>query len=444
MEDNNILKFDNLGVWKSEEMVLDNFNMAIAGSESLLLISSTNKGVLSSILSLDIDDDLKMDGKMEYRGKELLKNIKNIKRYSDKDKNLMKVSETLKEIFVIQRESYKIMDKTLTLGEQIIDFIPYNARVRMLNAVLRREMISSKDVELLISNYEKYPDKEDYVRFWSTEYGVVNKTNDIYHILQGNENKTDKLKELLIFQKTGIDLPNIVELRDFYKYVTGLNTNTENKKSQEEYDKLMKEKKRFAFFKLALKLNRKGIEDILTRELKRYMLEYLKFMGFSNDESILNVYPSTDSEILIKHLFLAILIFSDAKLLVFECSKNIEKFLGSVNLLRKTYGFGVICISEDAYVLKTMPGLFDYVKVIYSGKTVEDAPVDQFTKEQLHPYSKSLMSGKKNITGSYSEGCVYYKNCRYSMAICKNNTPDMINFNEKRNVACFIYGNKNF
>ncbi len=443
MENDNVLNFENFTVWKSGDKVMDNVNMSVADSDSLLLIYGKNKGALQSILSLDIDKDIDLYGKIEYHGKDVVREIKNIKRYSDKDKNLMKVSEILKDIFVIQEESYKTMDKTLTLGEQIIDFIPYNARIHMLNAVLRREMISSKDIELLISNYEKYTDKEDFVRFWSTEYAVINKTNDIYHILQQDENKADRLKELLIFQKTGIDLANIVELRDFYKYMTDLNRNAENEKNKIDYGKSKDERKRFAFFKLALKLNRKGIEDVLTRELKRYMLEYLKFMGFTDDESILNVYPSADIELLIKHLFLAILIFSDSKMLVFDYSKNIKRFLDNVNLLRKTFGFGVICIARDAAILKTMPELFDYVKIIYYGSTVEDAPEGEFISEQLHPYSKSLMEGKKNIKGYYGKGCIYYKNCKYSMDICKNDKPDTINFNEKRSVTCFIYGNKN-
>ena len=104
MENDNVLNFENFTVWKSGDKVMDNVNMSVADSDSLLLIYGKNKGALQSILSLDIDKDIDLYGKIEYHGKDVVREIKNIKRYSDKDKNLMKVSEILKDIFVIQEE----------------------------------------------------------------------------------------------------------------------------------------------------------------------------------------------------------------------------------------------------------------------------------------------------------------------------------------------------
>ena len=60
-----------------------------------------------------------------------------------------------------------------------------------------------------------------------------------------------------------------------------------------------------------------------------------------------------------------------------------------VKKLRREIGMSVIWITHD---LGIVAGLADRVAVMYAGKIVESAPVDELFKNPQHPYSKGLLN----------------------------------------------------
>jgi oligopeptide/dipeptide ABC transporter ATP-binding protein len=114
--------------------------------------------------------------------------------------------------------------------------------------------------------------------------------------------------------------------------------------------------------------------------------------------------------------------------------------------LKLTYLF----ISHDLGVVRYF---CDKVGVMYLGSLVEVASAEELFDNQLHPYTKALLSAvpasnplvRKNriilegdvpSPASPPSGCRFHSRCRYCSEICKKETPKLENINEHHSVAC--------
>lgn len=129
-----------------------------------------------------------------------------------------------------------------------------------------------------------------------------------------------------------------------------------------------------------------------------------------------------------------------------------------VNLLREfqlekrlTYLF----IAHDLSMIRYVS---DQVGVMYLGRLVELASVDQIYKEPLHPYTKGLLSSipipnptearkrvKSEISGDLPSpiapppGCRFHTRCPYKMPICEEVLPPEKDQGDGHMVACHLY-----
>ncbi len=96
----------------------------------------------------------------------------------------------------------------------------------------------------------------------------------------------------------------------------------------------------------------------------------------------------------------------------------------------------------------------DYVSVMYAGRIVENAPVNEFFTNTSHPYSLALLKslpsagkGKKlqTIPGQppsiqqFIQGCRFNLRCEHCMDICKNVVPPVYKVGEEHFSACFLH-----
>lgn len=98
------------------------------------------------------------------------------------------------------------------------------------------------------------------------------------------------------------------------------------------------------------------------------------------------------------------------------------------------------------------------VGVMYLGRLVELASVDQIYKEPLHPYTKGLLSSipipnptearkrvKSEISGDLPSpiapppGCRFHTRCPYKMPICEEVLPPEKDQGDGHMVACHLY-----
>ncbi len=97
----------------------------------------------------------------------------------------------------------------------------------------------------------------------------------------------------------------------------------------------------------------------------------------------------------------------------------------------------------------------DRIYVMYAGNMVETAPTAELFREQLHPYSKALVSCIPRLSGggvaegipgrlpNYVDppkGCRFAPRCLQAMPRCYEEKPEYVDVGKQHQVACFLYG----
>ena len=124
--------------------------------------------------------------------------------------------------------------------------------------------------------------------------------------------------------------------------------------------------------------------------------------------------------------------------------------------LRDRYQMAVIWITHD---LGVVAGLADRVIVMYAGKIVEEALVDELYGKPAHPYTSMLLQALprvdrrrnerreerlKSIPGAppnllvAPKGCSFAPRCEYSLARCWEEQPPTVNINSDHYVSCWM------
>jgi oligopeptide/dipeptide ABC transporter ATP-binding protein len=127
--------------------------------------------------------------------------------------------------------------------------------------------------------------------------------------------------------------------------------------------------------------------------------------------------------------------------------------------MREKLGTSVILITHDLGIIAEMA---DRVAVMYAGRIVEEAPVEELFDNQLHPYTQGLVAsipilGKVTekldvIPGSVPnlinlpEGCRFAPRCRlreqYGLEICTREEPELVQVRPGHKVRCWLYNSK--
>ncbi|MCU0851257.1 MAG: ABC transporter ATP-binding protein [Candidatus Thermoplasmatota archaeon] len=121
--------------------------------------------------------------------------------------------------------------------------------------------------------------------------------------------------------------------------------------------------------------------------------------------------------------------------------------------LQEKFQLTYLFITHDLSVIKYIS---DRVGVMYAGKIVECAPTKDLFWEQLHPYTKALLSAipipdprmkRKHIhlKGEVPSlinpptGCRFHPRCPYAMPKCSEAEPELKEFHKDHFVACYLY-----
>ncbi len=102
-----------------------------------------------------------------------------------------------------------------------------------------------------------------------------------------------------------------------------------------------------------------------------------------------------------------------------------------LNFINKEYGTSVIFITHD---LSLLANFCSHIWIMYGGKILESAPVEQIYRKPLHPYTRLLLSIRQNfkkggslrtIAGSppsmkrIHTNCPFYDRCEFAKEICR-------------------------
>jgi len=126
--------------------------------------------------------------------------------------------------------------------------------------------------------------------------------------------------------------------------------------------------------------------------------------------------------------------------------------------MRQRLGTSVILITHDLGVVAEMA---DRVAVMYAGRIVEQADVNEQFSYPMHPYTKGLL-GSIPVLGRVTDkldvipgsgpnlvdlpaGCRFAPRCRfreeYDLGICTDVEPELVEIRPGHDVRCWLYAN---
>ncbi|GIV96139.1 MAG: ABC transporter ATP-binding protein [Herpetosiphonaceae bacterium] len=193
-------------------------------------------------------------------------------------------------------------------------------------------------------------------------------------------------------------------------------------------------------------------------ESRRRAIELFSMVGISDPERRMRSYPHQISGGQAQRVMIAMALACNPELLIADepttaLDVTIQaQILDLMRELRSKINTAIILITHDLGVVAEMA---DNVLVMYAGKVVEYAPVNELFAEPKHPYTQGLIASipvlgvvkdeLPTIPGSVPNllnlppGCRFAPRCPYKMEQCTAEDPPLIKLERGRLVRCWLY-----
>ena len=197
-------------------------------------------------------------------------------------------------------------------------------------------------------------------------------------------------------------------------------------------------------------------EEVSKEEAKQRAIDLLAEVGISRPEKVVDNYPFQLSGGMCQRVMIAMALSCHPKLLIADepttaLDVTIQaQILSLMNRLKNETGTSIMLITHDLGVVAQVA---DNVNVMYAGKVVETAPVEELFSNPKHPYTVGLMNsmpslaeeGKRlnTIEGSVPnplylpKGCYFADRCPYVTDRCNEGQPVDTKVKSRHHVWCF-------
>ena len=197
-------------------------------------------------------------------------------------------------------------------------------------------------------------------------------------------------------------------------------------------------------------------EEVSKEEAKQRAIDLLAEVGISRPEKVVDNYPFQLSGGMCQRVMIAMALSCHPKLLIADepttaLDVTIQaQILSLMNRLKNETGTSIMLITHDLGVVAQVA---DNVNVMYAGKVVETAPVEELFSNPKHPYTVGLMNsmpslaeeGKRlnTIEGSVPnplylpKGCYFADRCPYVTDRCIEGQPVDTKVKSRHHVWCF-------
>lgn len=181
-------------------------------------------------------------------------------------------------------------------------------------------------------------------------------------------------------------------------------------------------------------------------EAGRRAVEMLGLVGISEPEKRLKSYPHELSGGMRQRVMIAMALACSPKLLIADepttaLDVTIQaQILELMQDLRNQVGAAIVLITHDLGVVAEVASR---VVVMYAGRKVEEAPVEEIFAQPLHPYTKGLLGAVPKLGSSEAQkrsrlmeipgtvpdlrkavkGCVFAERCPIARDPCRNTAP---------------------
>ena len=196
------------------------------------------------------------------------------------------------------------------------------------------------------------------------------------------------------------------------------------------------------------------------RVVREAVIDVMTQLGIPNPQNIVDRYPHELSGGMQQRIVIAIALSCHPALLIAdEPTSNLDvtiqaQIIELIRQLKETKISSVLFITHD---LGLVAEICDRVTVMYAGDTSETADVRTLFKNPLHPYTQGLLDSVpgveqvdelKTIPGSVPNlvhppsGCRFHPRCPKAMDICRQEKPEVVEYEKDHFVSCHLYTDK--
>lgn len=192
-------------------------------------------------------------------------------------------------------------------------------------------------------------------------------------------------------------------------------------------------------------------------EAKEYALQLMQLVGIPNALLRIHDFPHVLSGGMRQRVMIALALASKPKLIIADepttaLDVTIQaQILELMNQIKEKTGTSFILITHDMSVIA---GYCDRVLVMYAGKILEEANVDDLFEYPRHPYTQGLLQSiprldmpknaplipieglPPNLTKKIT-GCAFCPRCKKQLPICREQKPLLKEYIKGHKVACW-------
>lgn len=205
-------------------------------------------------------------------------------------------------------------------------------------------------------------------------------------------------------------------------------------------------------------------ERITARAAKARSIEMLDLVGMPNPAQRVDDYPHQFSGGMRQRAMIAMALSCSPELLIADeptTALDVTIQAQILEILEKSareLNVAVLLITHD---LGVVAGICDRVAVMYGGRIVEEAPVDDLFERPLMPYTWGLMRsipqmdevtterlytipGSPPVMSRPPKGCAFAPRCEFAIEKCHTEVPELLEYAANRLVRCHRVGEPNF
>jgi peptide/nickel transport system ATP-binding protein len=197
------------------------------------------------------------------------------------------------------------------------------------------------------------------------------------------------------------------------------------------------------------------------QQARQRAVELLTLVGIPSAKTRVDSYPHEMSGGMCQRVMIAMALACEPELLIADepttaLDVTIQaQILELMKDLKQRFHTGIILITHDLGVVAEMA---DNVVVMYAGKVVEEAPVNDLFESPKHPYTQGLLAsipvlgevrdklavipGSVPSLRNLPPGCRFAGRCPFVMDICRVEEPGLLRLTEVRTSRCWLYDEK--
>lgn len=197
-------------------------------------------------------------------------------------------------------------------------------------------------------------------------------------------------------------------------------------------------------------------QNVKGKEAFNIAVEALERVKIPDAKAKMNSYPHEFSGGMKQRVIIAMALACNAEIIIADeptTALDVTVQAQIMEILRdvkEKFNMSVILITHDLGIVAQNA---DKIAVMYAGRVVEYAPVDELFNDPKHPYTKALLNVILDINTDKVEtiegqppsvtddikGCPFHPRCKYCMEICTHKEPELKMTDSNRKVACHLY-----